>query len=79
MNIAEIRKFVSAAVGVAVGAVALGLAPDPWDKWIPLIAGFLAALGVYRFPNDKPAVVEGPPMKAEPPVVELPPVPPTGG
>ncbi len=49
---ATVRKFTVAALTAATTAVALGLAPSPWDKWVAVAAAGLGAIGVYIVPNE---------------------------
>jgi hypothetical protein len=48
----NVRKFVVAALSGATTAVALGLFPDPYDKWTAVASAALGALGVYAVSND---------------------------
>ncbi len=48
---ATVRKFTVAALTAATTAVALGLAPSPWDKWVAVAAAGLGVFGVWAVPN----------------------------
>lgn len=52
MKPAEVRKFL---VAVATGmsqALALGLLPSPYDKYVMCVLAILGAYGVFAVPND---------------------------
>jgi hypothetical protein len=49
----NVRKFAVAAVTGATTAVALGLFPNPWDKWTAVASAALGAVGVYAVENKE--------------------------
>jgi hypothetical protein len=49
----NVRKFVVAALSGATTAVALGLFPNPWDKWTAVASAALGAFGVYAVKNQE--------------------------
>jgi len=49
------NKALVALLTAIVTAASLGLLPDPWALWVPVLVAFAGALGVYAAPNaDKP-------------------------
>jgi hypothetical protein len=47
----NVKKFLVAAVTGATNALALGLLPEPWDKWTVVGASVLGAWGVFAVKN----------------------------
>lgn len=58
MNLASIRKFLAALTGAVAVAVANGLLPAPWDKWVSGALAVATAFVVYLV-NNEPAPVRG--------------------
>jgi uncharacterized membrane protein YdjX (TVP38/TMEM64 family) len=54
-SIAEVRKFIAAAVGVLAEAVAFGFLHGALLHYAGIIIAAAAALGVYVVPNAQPA------------------------
>jgi len=55
LKVKNIRKWIVSALTAATSIASLGLAPDPWDKWITVAAVTLGSAGVFAFKNE-PAV-----------------------
>lgn len=51
---AEYRKFLVAFLTAVTTAATLGLLPDPYSSWVPVLVAFLGALGVFAVPNETP-------------------------
>lgn len=51
----EYRKALVALLTAAVTAASLGLLPDPYADWVPVLVALLGAVGVYAVPNEPPA------------------------
>jgi len=49
---AEYRKFLVALLTAMVTAASLGLLPDPYASWVPVVVAFAGALGVYAVKNE---------------------------
>lgn len=49
------RKFLVALLTAIVTAAGLGLLPDPYSQWVPVLTAFAGALGVFAVPNKPPA------------------------
>lgn len=48
---AEVRKFLVAAFAALSQALALGLLPEPYDKYVMCVLAVAATYGVYKVPN----------------------------
>ena len=53
-KIAEVRKALVAVAAIIAQLLALGLLPDPYDKYASAALAFLTAIGVYMVPNQPP-------------------------
>jgi len=57
MNLAQIRKAVTAAIGLVVTLVLLvpeDIIPEAWRPWVGVVLAVGTVAGVYRFPNAQP-------------------------
>lgn len=50
----EYRKFLAALLTAVATAASIGLLPDGYAAWVPVLVVFAGALGVYVVPNSKP-------------------------
>lgn len=78
MSPAEIRKAITAALGLAVTLVLLvpeELVPEQWRPWVGVILALGTVAGVYRVKNDPPAR-HGPTTKTPEELADQPPSPP---
>jgi hypothetical protein len=50
--VTHIRKALVALLTALGVAVSLGLLPEPYVSWVPVVVAFLGAYGVYAVPND---------------------------
>lgn len=57
MKPAQVRKFLVAAVAALSQALALGMLPSPYDKYVMCALSVAAAYGVYKVPNKEKAPV----------------------
>lgn len=48
------NKALVAVLTAVVTAATLGLLPEPYDGWVPVLVAFAGALGVYAVPNKPP-------------------------
>jgi hypothetical protein len=61
VNLARVRKAVTAAVGLAITLVLLvpeDSIPEQWRPWVGLLLAVGTVAGVYRVRNDKPVTRE---------------------
>jgi hypothetical protein len=58
ITVAEVAKFITAAVGAAAIAVSQGLITGTAAKWVAVVLGVASALGVYVVPNALPQAVQ---------------------
>lgn len=47
----EYRKGIVALLTALVTAASLGLLPEPYAAWVPVVVAFAGALGVVAVPN----------------------------
>lgn len=65
-TVKSLGKAIAGVIGVAAGAVSLGLIPHPFDYVVTSLIGIATALGIYTVPYvpvkpvDPPAVVVPP-------------------
>lgn len=52
-RVAEVRKALVAFVSALTTAVAVGLVPDPYNKWALIVVVVLGTFGVYAVPNTE--------------------------
>jgi hypothetical protein len=60
LTLANVRKAVTALVGVAAQLAALGVVPERYLPWVQVVIALGTAIGVYVVPNAPPAVDHGP-------------------
>ena len=57
-KLAEARKALAALAAGLASVAALGILPDPLDKWVASALALLAFVGVYAVPNAADGTVE---------------------
>ena len=82
----EVRKFLTAVLGVAGIALSQGLIQGTAAKWVSIGIGLVTALGVYYVPNAQPTpstvpldIVPPAPPSTPPTPPSTPPTPSKGG